>query len=300
MNAPLILAYPENEALAASLAPHLKGIVASLQLHRFPDGETLAILPDVAGRDVLLLCSLDRPDSKLLPLLFAADAARDQGARRVGLVAPYLSYMRQDRRFHPGEAITSRTFAVVLSRHVDFLVTVDPHLHRYHALDEIYAIPATAASSVAAIARWIHREVENPVLIGPDEESAQWVGALAALEGLPYTVLNKVRHDDFHVEVSLPDAGQWSGRTPVLVDDIISSAHTMIAAVRQLQQLGFVRPVCVGVHAIFAGTAYDELQAAGAGRIVTCNCVPHPSNAIDVMPAVAASVREMLGTAWGA
>ncbi|MDF3032008.1 MAG: ribose-phosphate pyrophosphokinae [Moraxellaceae bacterium] len=295
MSLVLLLAYPGNEALARSLADALGGECATLALHRFPDGETLVTLPAVAGRRVQIVCSLDRPDAKLAPLLFAADAAREQGATQVGLVAPYLAYMRQDRRFHPGEAVTSRTFAAVLSQYFDSLVTVDPHLHRYHALDEIYRMPARAASASAAIAAWIHREVERPVLIGPDEESAQWVQVIAAREGLPHTVLSKVRHDDFHVEVSLPDAAQWAGHTPVLVDDIISSAHTMIAAVRRLQQLGFAQLVCVGVHAIFAGSAHAELQAAGAGRIVTCNCVPHASNAIDVMPAVAEAVAQLHG-----
>src|SRR3546814_1718571 len=76
------------------------------------------------------LSSLDHPYAKVLPLLFAADTARDLGARRIVLVAPYLAYMRQDIRFHAGEAVTSRTFAAILSRHLDWLVTVDPHLHR--------------------------------------------------------------------------------------------------------------------------------------------------------------------------
>jgi ribose-phosphate pyrophosphokinase len=70
---------------------------------------------DVAGRSVILLCSLARPNNRILPLLFAADAARDLGAGEVGLVAPYLAYMRQDRRFNPGEAITSQSFARLLS-----------------------------------------------------------------------------------------------------------------------------------------------------------------------------------------
>lgn len=295
MSPVLLLAYPGNEALARSLADALGGECATLALHRFPDGETLVTLPAVAGRRVQIVCSLDRPDAKLAPILFAADAAREQGATQVGLVAPYLAYMRQDRRFHPGEAITSRTFAAVLSQYFDSLVTVDPHLHRYNALGEIYRIPAVAVSAAPAIAAWIHRHVERPVLIGPDEESAQWVEAIAARERLPHTVLTKVRHDDFHVEVSLPDAAQWAGHTPVLVDDIVSSARTMMAAVERLRQLGFTSPVCVGVHAIFAGRAYEELQAAGAGQIVSCNCVPHASNAIDVMPAVAEMLTQLTG-----
>lgn len=297
MKSPLLLIYPGNEALADALVRAFPSETAPLRLHQFPDGETLVTLPEVSARDVLLLCSLDRPDSKLAPLLFAADAAREQGAQRVGLVAPYLGYMRQDRRFHAGEAVSSRTFAALLSQYFDFLVTVDPHLHRYHALDEIYRMPAIAASAATAIAAWLQREVERPVLIGPDEESGQWVAAIAALAGLPHTVLTKVRHDDFTVEVSLPDATQWRGYVPVLIDDIVSSAHTMIAAVKRMQQLQMARPVCVGVHAVFAGTAYMELQSAGVERIVTCNCISHSSNTIDVMPAVAKALMELIGRA---
>ncbi|MCC2636446.1 MAG: ribose-phosphate pyrophosphokinae [Moraxellaceae bacterium] len=295
MKNPLLLVFPGNEALARALQAQFPARLENLVLHRFPDGESLVTLPAIEpGADVLVVCSLDQPDSKLAPLLFAADTARELGAGRVLLVAPYLAYMRQDRRFHDGEAITSRTFAAVISRHFDSLVTVDPHLHRYHDLAEIYTIPARAVSSAPAIAAWVHREVHKPLLIGPDEESAQWVEAIARLEGLPHTVLFKTRHDDFNVEVSLPDAGRWAGHTPVLVDDIISSAHTMIAAIGSLAKCGFAAPVCVGVHGLFAGPALAELKAAGAARIVTCNCVPHDSNAIDVMPALAAALPALL------
>lgn len=294
MNNPHLLVFPGNEDLAMGLLAQLPASMDLIELHRFPDGESMVTLPPIEpGSDVLVVCSLDQPDSKLAPLLFTADTAREYGAGRVILVAPYLAYMRQDKRFHEGQAVTSRTFAAVISRHFDGLVTVDPHLHRYHSLDEIYSIPARHVSSAAAIAAWVHREVEKPVLVGPDEESAQWVEAIAKLEGLPSTVLTKIRHDDFNVEVSLPDAHLWAGHTPVLVDDIISSAHTMIAAIGSLAKIGFAAPVCIGVHGLFAGPALAELKAAGAARIVTCNCVPHPSNGIDVMPAVAAALAEL-------
>lgn len=296
MNQPLLLAFPGNEHLARALQEQLgqPSRLATLDLHRFPDGESMVTLPAIdKGSDVLVVCSLDQPDTKLAPLLFTADTAHEYGAGRVILVAPYLAYMRQDKRFHEGQAVTSRTFAAVVSRHFDGLVTVDPHLHRYHSLDEIYSIPARHVSSAAAIAAWVHREVRNPVLVGPDEESAQWVEAVAALEGLPSTVLTKIRHDDLNVEVSLPDAHLWAGHTPVLVDDIISSARTMVAAVRNLAASGFPGAVCIGVHGLFAGDALEQLCGAGASRIVTCNCVPHASNAIDVMPAVAQALREL-------
>lgn len=72
-------------------------------LRRFPDGESYVRLDaPVGGRDALLVCGLDRPDERLLPLVFAAGAARELGAASVGIVAPYLGYLRQDRRFRDG------------------------------------------------------------------------------------------------------------------------------------------------------------------------------------------------------
>src|SRR5512141_2577352 len=106
----LIIALPGATALAADLAARLRCEWSVLALHRFPDGETLVrIDAPVAGRCVVLAGSLDGPDAKTLPLLFAADAARELGAAQVGLAAPYLAYLRQDARFRPGEAVTSRS-----------------------------------------------------------------------------------------------------------------------------------------------------------------------------------------------
>jgi ribose-phosphate pyrophosphokinase len=148
MSMPIVFALPGGDVFAERLSLAIHGEIAGLHVHHFPDGETLVRLDaDVSGRCVVFAGSLDRPDEKTLPLLFAADAARDLGASQVVLVAPYLGYMRQDKRFQPGEAITSRTYASLISSAVDALITVDPHLHRYHSLDEIYRIPARVVAS---------------------------------------------------------------------------------------------------------------------------------------------------------
>ena len=89
----------------------------------------------------------------------------------------------------------------------------------------------------------------------------------------------------------LPDLEALRGRTPVLVDDIISSGQTMATTVREFVAMGFAAPICVGVHPVFAGDALAALRVAGAERIVSCNTLPHPTNAIDVTNALAESVR---------
>jgi len=286
-----LLAMPGHEPLAASLREALGVSALGIVTRDFPDGETyLRIEGDVQGRSVALLCTLHEPNPLFLPLAFIADALRDLGAASVGLVAPYLAYMRQDARFMPGEAITSASFARLVSRQFDWLVTVDPHLHRWHSLSDIYTIPAVSLQAAPLLAAWIGANVTEPVIIGPDEESEQWVSGVAATAGCSYLVLKKQRHGDRDVSVSGLSGRDWGGRTPVLVDDIISSGQTMAQTVAQCRAAGSAPAICVGVHGIFAPQALAALQQAGAARIVTTNSIAHPSNAIDLSPLLADAV----------
>lgn len=288
----LIVPLPGNEALAERLATAGGFELGRLETRRFPDGESyVRHLTDMAGRTVDLVCSLARPDPGILSLLFAAEAARDLGAAQVSLVAPYLAYMRQDRRFKPGEAVTSRPFARLLSGAFDRLITVDPHLHRYPDLAALYAIPTATLHAAPLLAEWIAAEVPDALIVGPDEESEQWVAAVAARVGAPHVVLRKIRRGDREVEIVLPDLEAWTGRRPVLIDDIASSGRTLIEAARRLQAQGLKPPVCVVVHAVFAGDAFEEL-AGVSDRIVSTDSVPHPSNAIPLASLLASALGE--------
>jgi ribose-phosphate pyrophosphokinase len=293
---PLVLALPGAQAGAAALAQHLDAPLGRVEARRFPDGESYLRLHDEpAGRDAVVVASLRDPDPQALGLWFLAQTARELGARSVGLVAPYLPYMRQDTRFAPGEAVTSATFARFISQAFDWLVTVDPHLHRLASLSQVYTIPADNVASAPAIARWVAQQVPKPVIIGPDSESEQWAGEVAARIGCPAIVLHKRRLGDRQVEISIPDAQAFAGHSPVLIDDIVSSARTMAEAARHVRTAFGLAPVCIGVHAVFAPDAMQALRDAGAGSVVTCNTLPHETNAIDVMGDVADAVRARVG-----
>lgn len=295
MSPPIVFAVPGSEACAERLRPRIEGQAGRGLIRQFPDGETyLRVDEDVAGRDVVLVCGLDRPEAKILPLLFLADTVRELGARKVGLVAPYLAYMRQDHRFHAGEGVTSVYFAKLVNQAVDWLVTVDPHLHRRASLDEIYRIPTTTVAAAPAIAAWIAASVPDPCVIGPDQESAQWAAVVADSIGAPHMILTKIRTGDREVSISQPSLAPLVDRTPVIIDDIISTGRTMIETIKQLVRIGTRPPVCVGIHGVFADRAHDDLYAAGAGSVVTCNTIEHLSNRICVAEALAAGVRTRL------
>ena len=287
----IIFPLPGNEQLTQGLIAGRDATVGEMTLRNFPDGETyVRVLCDVADKHVAVVCALHHPDSKLLPLYFLCRLLKDLHAASVTLVAPYLAYMRQDTQFNSGEAVTSQYMASLLSSFVDRLVTIDPHLHRRHTMSEIYNVPCNVIHASKAISDWIRANVPDAVVVGPDEESGERAAQVAQEAGVPYIVLEKVRHGDRDVEVSVPDVDQYRNYTPVLVDDIISTARTMMATVKHLVEAKMKPPVCIGVHAVFAGSAYWDLERSGAGRIITCNTIPHPSNWIDVSGLLAAGM----------
>ena len=110
-------------------------------------------------------------------------------------------------------------------------------------------------------------------------------------------MLRKTRRGDRDVQIALPDLTRAQGCTPVLVDDIVSSAQTLAVAVRALRDAGFASPACVGVHALFGEGAERLLREAGAEPVLSCNTLPHATNAIDVKPALAHAVTA-LRAAW--
>ncbi len=279
----IIFAMPGNESVANKIALKLELPVGEMELRSFPDAETyVRLLSDVSKKEVIIICTLYQPDSKLLPLYFLSKLLKDFGAGKITLVAPYLSYMRQDKRFHDGEAITSNYFASLISSFADELITIDPHLHRRNSMSEIYSIPCKVLHAAPLISNWITENIEMPLLVGPDSESEQWVKETAEKIKTPYIVLSKIRISDTEVKISVPEVEQFKQHTPVLIDDIISTARTMMVTAEHLSEAGLKPVTCIGVHGLFAGNAYDELLQAGVGKIITCNTIPHHTNKIDV------------------
>ncbi|MFD2586285.1 ribose-phosphate pyrophosphokinase [Croceitalea marina] len=291
----ILFSLPGNQELTAQLAKKMNAEIGECKLRKFPDGESYTrILSDVKGKCVVMVCTLHEPDEKLLPLYFLSHTAKSLGAMCTCLVAPYLAYMRQDKVFHEGEGVTSSYFGKLISGFADSITTIDPHLHRISSLGEVYDIPNRVIRAADAISKYIKENIHNPVLIGPDSESEQWVSDVAKKAGVPFTVLQKVRHGDRDVEVSVPDVEKYKESTPVLVDDIISTARTMIETTEHLKNAGMKPPICVGIHAVFSGNAYQDLLDSGVEKIVTCNTIPHSSNGIDLSDIMAKEVKKLM------
>ena len=289
---PALLLHFEDETDQASHIAAAAGMpTACITRHRFPDGELKLRLPEGLPPRVALLRSLDHPNEKLVELLLAARTARTLGATRLTLIAPYLAYMRQDMAFTPGEAVSQRVVGSFLADLFDAVITVDPHLHRIQRLDEAIPVPHTVVLSGAPLlADLIAQRRPQALLVGPDEESAQWVGQAAARHGSDHAVCRKVRHGDRHVEIALP-ALKVRGRPVVLLDDVASSGHTLAQAARGLLAAGAASVDVAVTHALFAGDAGTLLWEAGIRQVWSTDCITHPSNAVSMAPAIAAALQ---------
>ncbi|MCR9065199.1 MAG: ribose-phosphate pyrophosphokinase [Cytophagales bacterium] len=291
----IVFALPGNEKMALQVAGHINADIGEAVFRKFPDGESyLRIISDVKDKCVVLICTLHDPDEKLLPLYFLSQTAKSLGACCTCLVAPYLAYMRQDKVFNPGEGLTSSYFGHLVSSFADSLITIDPHLHRISTLSSIYTIPSDVIHASDAISVWIKNNIPKPVLIGPDSESEQWVSEVAKNANAPFIVLEKTRHGDKNVEVSVPRVDKYIAHTPVLVDDIISSARTMIETIRHLLKAEMKAPVCIGIHAVFSKSAFQDLLSSGAAQVITCNTIPHETNQIDLSSLIAERINKIM------
>jgi ribose-phosphate pyrophosphokinase len=290
-----VLAFDDEHGTAAALARTLEVPLALIERHRFPDGELKLRLPADLPPRVVLLRSLHQPNEKLVELMITAPAARELGARHLALVCPYLAYMRQDIAFSPGEAVSQRHVGGLLASRFDAVLTVDPHLHRIASLQEVMpGCRALSLSAAALIGAWVAQRVGRPLLIGPDEESAQWVreAARACSPMADHACCRKQRHGDHDVQVTLPASLDCRGRAVVLVDDMASTGRTLGATARLVLAAGAASVDVAVTHALFVGNALDELRTAAVGRVWSTDCVPHPSNAISVVPLLARALRQ--------
>ena len=197
--------------------------------------------------------------------------------------------MRQAALFAPGEPISQRIVGALLGGLFERVLTVEAHLHRVRLLSEVVPGSARSLPAAPAIADWVTRHAPGALLVGPDAESATWVRAVARRTGVPFVVGEKERLGSRSVRLTLPPLP--SGRRAVLLDDIASSGATLATTARALRRAGFSTVDVVVVHAICAPGALARIRRAGVRRIVSCDTVPHPSNAIAVAPLLAAALR---------
>lgn len=287
----VLLHFEEDLAGAKRIAQAASLSLALIERHRFPDGEIKLRLPASLPERSIILRSLDHPNEKLIEILLAASTARMLGARHLTLVSPYLAYMRQDIAFAPGETVSQRIVGGFLANLFDKVITVDPHLHRARTLKQAVPVAqAIALSGASALSDLIAQRRPAALLIGPDEESAQWISQAAERHHFQHAVCRKTRLDDNSVNIDLNGLNP-AGEAAVLLDDIASTGHTLARAAERLLAAGAASVDVAVTHALFVNDALEVIRRAGVGEIWSTDCIEHPTNAVSVAPLIAAALR---------
>ena len=290
-----IVALGNGKGFAKALSRRAKLRAVSYHIERFPDNEMhLRFKESVGGKELFLVQSLSpNPNDSLLELVFAGRTAKELGAKKVVGVVPYLAYMRQDKRFKGGECVSAKEMAWLLNNSLDALITIDPHLHRIRKLKQIFKIPAKNISAVAAISEFVEKKFDasNTLIVGPDWESSQWARTVGKKAGMKSVIFLKERFSSRRVKVRYKKGIEFKGKNVILIDDIISTGHTMIEAVKEIRKKKPKAIYCICVHGILAENALQKLRKAGAKQVISCNTVPGITNKIDVSKAVAEEIK---------
>ncbi len=297
---PILLSGRANPVLALDISQVLSLKLGQCKIDSFPDGEIhVEILEDLLGSDVYLIQPTSPPVAEnLLELLLLSDAARRSGAAHITGVIPYLGYARQDRRSAQGEPVGGRVVANILSIGLDRIISVDLHKP---TLEGFFSVPVEHLSAIELIAETLKKSLpDNPVLVAPDLGAAKLANTYADILDIPVAYIYKVRETGDKVSIR-NIVGDVSGYSPILVDDMISTAGTMIRAMEALiAQKCRPEIILVATHGLFVGDGPGRIASFPVSKIIVTDSIlqnkdqlPLPIHVVGLKTLLANAIRRL-------
>jgi ribose-phosphate pyrophosphokinase len=269
-----------NQALAEKVAKNLSIQLGKATVGRFSDGEIMVeLLENVRGKDVFVLQSISHPtNDRLMEILVIVDALRRSSAGRITAAIPYLGYSRQDRRPRSARvAITSKVVANMLtSVGVNRVLTMDLHSDQIQGffdipVDNIYATPVLLEDLT-------QKKYKDLVIVSPDVGGVVRARAAAKILGADLAIIDK-RRPKPNVSEVMNIIGDVSGRTCVIVDDIVDTANTLCLAAEALKKQGANNVLAYATHAILSGEAIQTIDNSELDEIVITDTITLRQNA---------------------
>ncbi|HSW90357.1 MAG TPA: ribose-phosphate pyrophosphokinase [Patescibacteria group bacterium] len=268
----ILLSGSSNQPFAQKIAQNLGGKLGAVELSKFPDDELrVRVLEEVKGQDVALIQSFSTPvDSNIIEFSLLTDALFRLGARRVFAVIPWLGYSLQDKVFLPGEPIAAKVIATILSS-LSIYRFILMSLHN-NSIQGFFTNPSSVLSADEIFAQDIQAH-QNVVLVAPDFGGLKRVGKFAGSLNLPYVNIDK--HRDLTTgQVTVQSlSGDVSGKTAVIVDDVINGGSTAVETAKVLREKGATKIIMYVTHALLADDAGKKLQDSELDEVVVTDTV---------------------------
>ena len=263
-----------GQVLAAQVANKLGAKLGKLEITKFPDGEKYIRYHDkVENEDVVLIHPMGlTPDELFIEYLLICSALKDH------LVSKIIDDLG-----------------------IDMIYTIDLHLQRVNDLSELIKnTPTKNLSAVPDIATWIKNNagLNNPIVLGPDEESEQWAKVAAETIGVDYEIMIKTRYSATEVSITTKEGKPLpvNGKDVVIIDDIISSGGTIIEAVKLVKEAGAGKIVVGCTHPVLRGkTQFDSALAniynSGVSIVVGTDSVPSQVSYVSIASVIAKTLQ---------
>ena len=292
--------YPE---LAESIAERLDIELGEVEITQFSGGEMYARYgQSIRGADVFIVQSLGEPvNDNLMELLVMIDAARRASAESIVAVLPWFAYSRQDRKSKPREPITARLVANMIQvAGADRVMTMDLHVGQ---IEGFFSFPVDHLTAMHTFVDHFtsqgFREAEDAVVVAPDTGEVKVAKRLADHLGLPWAIVNKLRRQPGHSEVTHV-IGEVEGRRAIMIDDIIATGGTTVGAAESILDCGATEVYAAATHPVFAGPAYERIEESPIKEVVVTDTLPlkrgEPRNKIRVLtiaPLLASTIRNV-------
>jgi ribose-phosphate pyrophosphokinase len=253
----------------------------------FPDGECYTRIDNEALNDDVVIVQNTYPDSNLVEMFLLQDAVKKMGAKRITLVIPYFGYARQDRVFKPGEPESAKVMIKHLGMMCDRVFTVD--LHKESTLD-YFECPHTDLKAASAIAEYFKNKKIDLVL-SPDLGAKDRARDVGERMGVPHDYLEKVRLSGSEVRIS-PAQMDCSGKNILIVDDMISTGGTIVAAKQALKEAGAKSISVACTHGLFLNNALERLAGNTLETVLCCNTLENNISHISVAGIIADALKK--------
>ena len=271
-----------NPALANSICSELKRGIGSSSVSQFADGEcSISVYEPVRGKDVFIVQSTCKPvNDNLMELLIMIDAMRRASAGRITAVIPYFGYARQDRKAKSRDPISAKLVAnLITAAGADRVLTMDLHAAQ---IQGFFDIPVDNLQGghlfVKHYVSKFGKSNDDVMVVSPDVGSTARARAFAMKLGTNMAIVDKRRERANQSEV-MNIIGDVSGKTCILLDDIVDTAGSLCGAAKAIKEIGGAKEVfACATHGVLSGPALDRISDSCIKELLLLDTIPYPSD----------------------